>query len=50
MRKYLEFADAQYLRENVPGSDIAAAFAQRINFGADAPDSHDATATSTSSG
>ena len=29
-----EIADAQYLRENVPGLDIATAFAQRINFGA----------------
>ena len=33
MRKYLDDADAQYLKENVPGIDIAAAFAQRINFG-----------------
>src|SRR3954462_11366529 len=39
MRKYLEDADAQYLKENVPGIDIAAAFAQRINFGAGPPDS-----------
>src|SRR3954452_19508420 len=33
VRKYLEASDAQFLRENVPGIDIAAAFAQRINFG-----------------
>jgi putative ABC transport system permease protein len=39
MRKYLEASDAQYLKENVPGIDIAAAFAQRMNFGAGQPDS-----------
>ncbi len=33
MRKYLEISDAQFLKENVPGLDIAAAFAQRINLG-----------------
>src|SRR5919206_2976275 len=38
-RKYLEPSDAQYLRENVPGLDIAAAFMQRINFGQGKPDS-----------
>src|SRR5664279_2477124 len=38
MRKYLEIPDAQYLKQNVPGLDISAAFAQRINFG-QSPDS-----------
>ena len=38
MRKYLEISDAQYLKQNVPGLDISAAFAQRINFGT-SPDS-----------
>src|SRR4051812_25377169 len=38
MRKYLEASDAKYLKENVPGIDIAAAFMQRINFGATQPD------------
>jgi putative ABC transport system permease protein len=38
MRKYLEISDAQYLKRNVPGLDISAAFAQRINFGT-SPDS-----------
>jgi putative ABC transport system permease protein len=38
MRKYLEISDAQYLKQNVPGLDISAAFAQRINLG-DSPDS-----------
>jgi len=33
-RKYLEISDAHYLKENVPGIDIAVAFAQRIDFGA----------------
>src|SRR5437763_1209623 len=37
-RKYLEASDAQYLKENVPGLDIAAAFMQRINFGSGQPD------------
>jgi putative ABC transport system permease protein len=35
MRKYLEISDAQFLKENVPGLDISAAFAQRINIGGD---------------
>src|SRR6476619_4463021 len=39
IRKYLEDSDAQFLKENVQGIDIAAAFAQRINFGAGPPDS-----------
>src|SRR5215831_20975471 len=39
MRKYLEAGDAQFLKENVPGIDIAAAFGQRINFGGGTPDS-----------
>lgn len=38
MRKYLDPADAGFLRQNVPGIDIAAAFMQRINFGATQPD------------
>lgn len=38
MRKYLDANDAAFLRENVPGIDIAAAFMQRINFGATQPD------------
>jgi putative ABC transport system permease protein len=38
MRKYLDAADAKYLKETVPGIDIAAAFMQRINFGATQPD------------
>ena len=46
MRKYLEIDDAQYLKENVPALDIAAAFAQRINFGEGRP-TPCATATST---
>jgi putative ABC transport system permease protein len=33
MRKYMDPSDAQYLRENVPGIDIAAAFIQKIEFG-----------------
>src|SRR5947209_10575799 len=39
MRKYLEIGDAQYLKEIVPGLDVSAAFAQRINLGATTPDS-----------
>src|SRR5690242_8945493 len=39
VRKYLDDSDARYLKENVPGIDIAAAFAQRINFGVGPPDS-----------
>jgi putative ABC transport system permease protein len=38
MRKYLEASDAQFLKENVPGIDIAAAFMQRMNFGVSQPD------------
>jgi putative ABC transport system permease protein len=38
-RKYLESSDAQYLKENVPGIDIAAAFMQRVSFGSGAPES-----------
>src|ERR1051325_10206477 len=34
MRKYLDIADAQYLRENVTGLDVATAFIQSINFAA----------------
>ena len=33
VRRYLNFDDAQYIREMVPGVDIATAFANRINFG-----------------
>src|SRR5438128_933950 len=32
MRKYLDASDAPYLKENVPGIDISAAFAQKIGF------------------
>jgi putative ABC transport system permease protein len=32
-RKYLQFEDAAYLKETVPGLDFATAFANRINFG-----------------
>jgi putative ABC transport system permease protein len=39
VRKYLEVADAQYLKDNVPGLDISAAFAQRIDFNERPPDS-----------
>ena len=38
-RKYLRVSDAEYLRENVAGLDISAAFANRINFGQGAGDS-----------
>jgi putative ABC transport system permease protein len=38
-RKYLESSDAQYLKENVPGIDIAAAFMQRVSFGIGPPES-----------
>jgi putative ABC transport system permease protein len=38
MRKYLDASDARYLKETVPGIDIAAAFMQRTNFGAGQPD------------
>jgi putative ABC transport system permease protein len=39
IRKYLETTDAQYLRETVPGLEIATAFSSRINFGQGKPDS-----------
>ena len=39
LRKYLEISDAQYLKEAVPGLDVSAAFANRINFGSGQPDS-----------
>jgi len=39
IRKYLEIEDAQYLKENVPGLDVATAFANRINFGSAPADS-----------
>jgi putative ABC transport system permease protein len=32
-RKYLEIGDAQFLKQNVDGLDIATAFGNRINFG-----------------
>src|SRR6516225_5931056 len=35
IRKYLQIDDANYLKENVEGVDIATAFAQRLNLGAD---------------
>ena len=39
VRKYLQIQDAQYLKENVPGLDVATAFAQRINLAQGPPDS-----------
>src|SRR3984893_186516 len=39
MRKSLEIPAAQYLKELVPGLDVAAAFANRTNFGAGTADS-----------
>jgi len=39
VRKYLQIEDAQYLKENVPGLDVATAFANRINFGSGPADS-----------
>src|SRR5438477_18778 len=39
LRKYLEIGDAQYLKAIVPGLDVSAAFANRINFGSTTPDS-----------
>lgn len=39
IRKYLEIDDARYLKETVPGLDVSAAFANRINFGQQPPDS-----------
>ena len=38
-RKYLEIEDARYLRENIPGLDVSAAFAQKIDLGQGQPDS-----------
>jgi len=38
-RKYLEIDDARYLKETVPGLDISAAFAQKIDLGQGQPDS-----------
>jgi putative ABC transport system permease protein len=38
MRKYIDPSDARFLRENVPGIDIAAAFMQKINLAAGNPD------------
>ncbi len=32
IRKYLQMSDAQYLKENVPGLDVATPFLQDINF------------------
>jgi hypothetical protein len=39
MRKYLQIEDAKYLRETVPGLDVSAAFANRIDFAQSQPDS-----------
>jgi len=39
LRKYLQIDDAQYLRENISGLDVSAAFAQRIDFAQAQPDS-----------
>ncbi|HEY2013567.1 MAG TPA: ABC transporter permease [Bryobacteraceae bacterium] len=39
VRKYLEIDDAQYLKQNVAGLDVSAAFAQRIDFAQSQPDS-----------
>jgi putative ABC transport system permease protein len=38
MRKYLNASDARFLKETVPGIDVATAFMQRMNFGAGPPD------------
>src|SRR6266480_1517338 len=38
LRKYLQIGDSQYLKETVPGVDLAVAFAQRIGL-ANKPDS-----------
>src|SRR6266568_2143555 len=38
-RKYLEIDDARYLRENISGLDVSAAFAQKIDLGQGQPDS-----------
>src|SRR5438309_10497767 len=32
-RRYLQYDDAPYLKENIPSLDFATAFANRINFG-----------------
>jgi len=39
VRKYLKVEDAQFLKESVPGLDVATAFSNRINFGTGEPDS-----------
>src|ERR1041385_421707 len=39
LRKFLSDSDPQFLRENVPGLDIATAFAQKINLAQGPPDS-----------
>ncbi|MBZ5620787.1 MAG: ABC transporter permease [Acidobacteriia bacterium] len=39
MRKYLEIEDAKYLKQTVTGLDVSAAFANRINFAQQQPDS-----------
>ncbi len=39
VRKYLNIEDARYLKENVPGLDIATAFANRMNLTSATPDS-----------
>jgi putative ABC transport system permease protein len=33
LRKYLDYEDASYLKQTVPGLDFATAFSNRINFG-----------------
>jgi putative ABC transport system permease protein len=38
-RKYLQIEDAAYLKATVPGLDVSAAFANRINFAEQQPDS-----------
>jgi len=38
-RKYLQMEDAAYLKETVPGLDVSAAFANRIDFTQTQPDS-----------
>jgi len=39
VRKYLEIDDAQFLKQNISGLDVSAAFAQRIDFAQTQPDS-----------
>ncbi len=39
VRKYLEIVDALYLKQIIPGLDVAAAFAQRIDIAQTQPDS-----------